>query len=179
MSFFPNSQVRVESNSEIDAEQKRNASTDHSMQSKRSVRSLAFNALLAGVSVAALGVTIQSDSSALTYTSLASAITFGAAGLSGFLANVIVDGGADTGLKGGLTSLIFEHTSRKVSITGFNDEMVQKCLPIGTSATKVVDLNGKAVILIENEQIDDTGQNNFVLSVNQMGAFGVDVDDCP
>ena len=92
---------------------------------------------------------------------------------------VIVDGGADTGLKGGLTSLIFEHTSRKVSITGFNDEMVQKCLPIGTNATKVVNSNGKVVILIKNEQIDDTGQNNSVLSVNQMRAFGVGVDDCP
>jgi len=62
-------------------------------------------------------------------------------------------------LKEGLTSLIFEHTSRKVSGIGFNDEMVQKCLPIGTSATKVVTSNGKVVILIENEQIDDTGQN--------------------
>jgi len=90
MRFFPNSQVRVESNSKIDAEQKRNTSIDHSMQSKRSVRSLASTAILAGVSVAALGVAIQSDSSVLTYTSLASAITFGAAGLSGLLANVIV-----------------------------------------------------------------------------------------
>jgi len=90
MRFFPNSQVRVESNSEIDAEQKRNTSIDHSMQSKRSVRSLlASTAILAGVSVAALGVAIQSDSSVLTYASLASAITFGAAGLSGFFANVI------------------------------------------------------------------------------------------
>jgi len=82
MRFFPNSRVRVESNSEIDAEQKRNTSIDHSMQSKRSVRSLASTAILAGVSVAALGVAIQSDSSALTYTSIASAITFGVAGLS-------------------------------------------------------------------------------------------------
>jgi len=89
MMFFPNSQVRVESNSEIDAEQKGNTSIDHSMQSKRSVRSLASTAIFAGVSVAALGVAIQSDSSALTYTSLASAITFGAAGISGFLANII------------------------------------------------------------------------------------------
>jgi len=89
MRFFPNSQVRVESNSEIDAKQKRNTSIDHSMQSKRSVRSLVSTAILAGVSVAVLGVAIQSDSSALTYTSLASAITFGVAGLSAFLSNVI------------------------------------------------------------------------------------------
>ena len=91
----------MESNSEIDAEQKRNQQTnlsnrinvdtsiDHSMQSKKSVRSLASTAILAGVSVAALGIAIQSDSSTLIYTSLASVITFGAAGLSGFSANVI------------------------------------------------------------------------------------------
>ena len=85
MRFFPNSQVRVESNSEIDAEQKRNPQTnssnridvetsiDHSIQSKRSVRSLASTTILAGISVAALGIASQSDSSALTHTSLASA----------------------------------------------------------------------------------------------------------
>jgi len=55
---------------------------------------------------------------------------------------VIVDGGADTGLKGGKTSRFLEHTLQKVSITGFDDEMVQENLPIGTRATKVTDIKG-------------------------------------
>jgi len=35
------------------------------------------------------------------------------------------------------------------------------------------------LILIENEQIDHTGQDNLVMSVNQVRAFGADADDCP
>ena len=63
---------------------------------------------------------------------------------------IIVDGRADTGLKGRLTSIFLEHTHGDFSVTNFVDEMVHKCLPIGTSATKVFDSNGNAIILIEN-----------------------------
>jgi len=92
---------------------------------------------------------------------------------------IIVDGGADTGSKGRLTSIFLEHTHGDFSVTNFDDEMVHKCLLIGTSATKVFNSNGNAIILIENQQIDHTGQNTSVLSVNQLRAYGVDVDDCP
>ena len=92
---------------------------------------------------------------------------------------VIVDGGADTGLKGGKTSRFLEHSLRRVTVSGYEDDMVTENLPIGTSATKITDVNGKQLILIENEQIDHTGQDNSIMSVNQVRAFGVDVDDCP
>ena len=92
---------------------------------------------------------------------------------------IIVDEGADTGLKGRLTSIFLEHTLGNFSITNFDDKMVLKCLPIGTNATKVFNSNGNAIILIKNQQIDHTGQNHSVLSVNQLRVYGVDVDDCP
>ena len=66
-----------------------------------------------------------------------------------------------------------------VNVSGFDDGMVQRNLPIGTSATKVFDSNGRPYILIENEQIDHTTQENSIMSTNQVRAFGVDVDDCP
>ncbi len=52
-------------------------------------------------------------------------------------------------------------------------------LPIGTTATKVVDSKGRLVILIENEQIIHTDQENSIVSVNQVRAYGANVDDCP
>lgn len=79
---------------------------------------------------------------------------------------VIVDGGADTGLKGGKTSIFLEHSLRKVTVGGFDDDMVQEGLSVGTSTTKVIDENGNEFILIENEQIDHTTQDNSVMSVN-------------
>ena len=45
---------------------------------------------------------------------------------------VIVDGGADTGLKGGKTSIFLEHSLRKVTVGGFDDDMVQEGLSVGT-----------------------------------------------
>ena len=64
---------------------------------------------------------------------------------------VIVDGGADTGMKGSKTSLILEHTDRNVSVMGFDDSDMYHDLTIGTTSTKVVDSDGHTVILIENE----------------------------
>ena len=92
---------------------------------------------------------------------------------------VIVDGGVDTGMKGSKSSLVLEHTDRTVSVTGFDDRDMHHDLPIGTTATKVVDSEGRSVILIENEQIIHTDQENSILSVNQVRAYGADVDDCP
>ena len=92
---------------------------------------------------------------------------------------VIIDGGADTGMKGSKSSLVLEHTDRTVSVTGFDDRDMHHDLPIGTTATKVVDSEGRSVILIENEQIIHTDQENSIMSVNQIRAYGADVDDCP
>ena len=77
------------------------------------------------------------------------------------------------GMKGRLTSIFIEHTHGDFIVSNFDDTMVDKCLPIGTSATKVFDLNGNAIILIENQQIDHTGQDNSVLAANQLRAYGV------
>ena len=91
---------------------------------------------------------------------------------------MIIDEGADTGMKG-KTSIILEHTQRKVNVTGYDDSHVTKDLPIGTTATKVTDEDGNSLILIENEQICYPDQDISIMSVNQVRAFGVDVDDCP
>ena len=58
---------------------------------------------------------------------------------------VIVNGGTDTGMKGSKTSLVLEHTDRNASVTGFDDRDMHHDLPIGTTATKVVDSDGHAV----------------------------------
>ena len=91
----------------------------------------------------------------------------------------IVDGGADTGMKGSKTSIFLEHTNRKVNVSGFDNGMVKEGLPLGTCASRVTDENGNAIILIENEQIDHSEQENSIFSVNQVRSYGVDVDDCP
>ena len=94
-------------------------------------------------------------------------------------AYIIVDGGADTGMKGGKTSMTLEITERKVNVSGYDDHHTTEDLSIGTTASKVVDEDGNEIILIENEQIINDKQDNSIMSVNQARAFGVDVDDCP
>jgi len=89
----------------------------------------------------------------------------------------IIDGGADTGLKG--NSYIFlEHTFRQANVNGFDDSMTKLGLPIGTYVTATKDIHGDTIILLELEQINHTSQANSVSSPNQMRDFGVDIDDC-
>ena len=92
---------------------------------------------------------------------------------------IIVDGGADTSLKGTQTSLALELTNRKVSVSGFHEEDTHQDLPIGVTATKITNDDGNSIILIENEQIIYDGQDTSVMSVNQVRACGIDIDDCP
>ena len=66
-----------------------------------------------------------------------------------------------------------------MKVTGFDDREVSEDLPIGTSVSKVKTKTGEEVILLANEQIDHSAQDNSVFSVNQLRAFNVDVDDCP
>jgi hypothetical protein len=91
---------------------------------------------------------------------------------------MIVDGGADTGMKGGKTSTTLEITERKVNVSGYDDNHTTENLSIGTTASKVTDEDGNEIILIENEQIINDKQDNSILSVNQARAFGVNVDNC-
>ena len=39
--------------------------------------------------------------------------------------------------------------------------------------------HGQSILLLKNESIDFTSQANSMLSVNQLRANGIDVDDCP
>lgn len=91
---------------------------------------------------------------------------------------VIIEGGADTGVQGGKTSKFLEHTNRSVTITGFDDCEVSEDLQIGTPASKVTTKTREEVILIANEQIDHSAQDNSIFSVNQLQASNNDVDDC-
>ena len=50
---------------------------------------------------------------------------------------------------------------------------------IGTSVTVVSLPSGDDILLLKNESIDHTTQANSMLSVNQVRAFGIDIDDCP
>ena len=90
----------------------------------------------------------------------------------------IIDGGADTGMNGS-AYVFLEHTSRRANVIGYDADMVKKGLPIGTSVTATKDSNGKTVILLQNEQIDHSGQPNSMLAPNQVRHYGIDLDDCP
>ena len=90
----------------------------------------------------------------------------------------VIDGGADTGLKGDSYNFL-EHTKWGANVVGFDEGLTKTNLPIGSCVTATLDAQGKAIILLENEQIDHTSQSNSMMSLNQMRAFGVDIDDCP
>ena len=92
---------------------------------------------------------------------------------------VIIDGGADTSLKGNATSTTLELTHRKVSVSGFSDKDKHQDLSIGVTATKVWNEDKNPIILIEDEQIIYPEQETSVTSVNQIRAMGIDIDDCP
>ena len=83
------------------------------------------------------------------------------------------------GMKGSKTSIFLQHTNRKVNVSGFDNGMVKEGLPLGTCASRVTNKNRHTIILIENEQIDHSEQENSIFSVNQVRSYGVDVDDCP
>ena len=87
-------------------------------------------------------------------------------------------GGADTCLDG-QGHLFLEYTERKANVIGFDEEMERKNLKIGTSITKATLPDGSHVLLLKNESIEHTTQPNSMLSVNQVRANGLDVDDCP
>ena len=82
-------------------------------------------------------------------------------------------------MKGSKSSLVLEHTDRTISVTGIDDHDIHHDLSIGMAATKDIDSEGRLVILIENEQIIHTDQENSIMSVNQVRAYGADVDVCP
>jgi len=89
----------------------------------------------------------------------------------------VIDGGADTGLKGD-AYIFVEHTIRRANVVGFDEGLTKTNLPIGSCVTATLDAQGKAIVLLENDQIDHTTQPNSMMSLNQMRAFGVDIDDC-
>ena len=91
---------------------------------------------------------------------------------------VTVDGGANTCLYG-QGHLFLEYTERKANVIGFDEELERKDLRIGTSITKLTLPDGFKILLMKNESIDHTSQPNSMLSVNQVQANGLDVDDCP
>ena len=91
---------------------------------------------------------------------------------------VTVDGGADTCLDG-QGHLFLEYMERKANVIGFDEELERKDLCIGTSITKLTLPDGSKILLMKNESIDHTTQPNSMLSVNQVRANGLDVDDCP
>ena len=91
---------------------------------------------------------------------------------------VTVDGGADTCLDG-KGHLFLEYTERVATVVGFDQKLTQKNLHIGTSVTVVSLPSGDDILLLKNESIDHTTQANSMLSVNQVRAFGIDIDDCP
>ena len=92
--------------------------------------------------------------------------------------SIVIDGGADTGLKED-AYIFIEYTPQRANVVGFDHELMMANLPIGSCVTASLDLNGDTVILLENEQIDYTTQSNSMISPNQMRAFGVDIDNCP
>ena len=87
-----------------------------------------------------------------------------------------VDGGADTCLVG-KGHIMLEITERKANVIGFDDGLTRSNLPIGTAATVVTTEAGEDVILILNEAIDHTSQDHSMLSVNQVRAHGLGIDD--
>ena len=92
--------------------------------------------------------------------------------------STVVDCGSYTGLKGD-AYIFMEHTHRRANVVGFDQDLTKTNLPIGSCVTAALDSNGDTVIFLENEQIDHSSQSNFMISPNQLRAFGVDIDDCP
>ena len=91
---------------------------------------------------------------------------------------VTVDGGADTCLDG-RGHIFLEYTERLANVVGFDDDVTKQNLHIGTSITVVTTSSGDDILLLKNESIDHTSQANSMLSVNQVRAHGIDLDDCP
>ena len=58
----------------------------------------------------------------------------------------VVDGSADTGLKGD-AYILMEHTHRRANIVGFDQDLTKTNLPIGSCVTAALDSNGDMVCL--------------------------------
>ena len=91
---------------------------------------------------------------------------------------VTVDGGADTCLDGE-GHIFLEYTERSAHVIGFDKTMEKKDLRIGMSTTTTTLPSGEKILLLKNEAIDHTQQFNSMLTVHQVRAYGIDIDDCP
>ena len=90
--------------------------------------------------------------------------------------NGIINCGADTCLLGS-AFLMLSHSDRLTNVSGFDAALVKKDLKIGTGVAAFDLPDGETMLVMINEAIDHTGQENTMLSSNQLRHNGCDVDD--
>ena len=90
--------------------------------------------------------------------------------------NAIIDSGADTCLLG-IAFKILRYSDRLANAQGFDESLVKKDLRIGTGVAAFNTAEGETMLVMINEGIDHTTQDNIIISTNQLRQNGCDVCD--
>ena len=88
--------------------------------------------------------------------------------------NAVCDSGADTCLLGSAFKML-RHSDRMATISGFDENLIIDNMKIGTGVTAFDKPDGETILVMVNEGIDHTRQDNTLLATNQMHHNGVDV----
>ena len=88
--------------------------------------------------------------------------------------NAVCDSGADTCLLGSAFKML-RHSDRMSTVSGFDENLIIDDMKIGTGVTAFDKPDGETILVMVNEGIDHTKQDNTLLATNQMHHNGVDV----
>ena len=90
--------------------------------------------------------------------------------------NAIIDSGADTCLMGSAFKIL-SHSDRLANVQGFDSSLFRKNMKRGTGVAAYDMAEGETVLVMMNEAIDHTTQDNKILSTNQLRHNSCDVCD--
>ena len=90
--------------------------------------------------------------------------------------NAVCDSGTDTCLLGSAFKML-RHSDRMATVSGFDENLIIDDMKIGTGVTAFDKPDGETILVMVNEGIDHTSQDNTLLANNQMRHNGVDVSE--
>ena len=88
--------------------------------------------------------------------------------------NAVCDSGADTCLLGSAFKML-RHSDRMATVSGFDENLIIDDMKIGTGVTAFDKPDGETILVMMNEGIDHTKQDNTLLATNQIHHNSVDV----